>query len=566
MSEKNYEVGSVDVFSPRPTIRYSLQSSLATPALRSPTNHSRNGSRRDMGSPERRNLRESKTIDTLADDYDTGTLRELMDRDQKRKDRKRKAEEDRAKRRLERHAARSSEAGPSRPRERPRSRRKEREEERPKDQSEGLGLTGLEAPTALERSSPKPEVPPKSAERRKDLGPIKTTDAAAQLRREPETASSTASPVEEPIVATATEVRYSQASMSPPASPARHARHESSISQMAEGPAPEGTLNVLGTDPESRKRASDTPARRGGALASLFKRSAPPRPEGERPEGTTGTSFSNTSRESMRGQVPLHLREPAPRPRSGTPTRTMSKFREDLPELPVSPPESRMQSPEVPNIGESSLSERQKGKLPESSKLTMHNLEQQDRQRDSIGSSAPVSAAPMSQSLASVDSEGSWLSSSRQKKRGSQQMPGTSGTLQEGREAETNTYQTTSLTSNNLMSLTQEAGESKVQAQSREQPSIETVTQDQGHSSEQARAHEESARNESSGAHAEQQAPEVGERSPSSPEESPTVVTGHLVTQAHHARAVSGGSAKLLDIPSKRGSVRSIQGSTPPPE
>ncbi|KAK5013725.1 hypothetical protein LTR60_003714 [Cryomyces antarcticus] len=131
-------------------------------------------------------------------------------------------------------------------------------------------------------------------------------------------------------------------------------------------------------------------------------------------------SFSNTSRESMsRQQPPVHLQQSAARARSGTPIRTQSKFREDLPGLPISPPDSRVQSPEV--------------SLPASHAIAIRRGHQHP-QRLAVGTTSPATPNPfkdhmtngrtdspvspdgresvaiMSQSLASVDSEGSWLS------------------------------------------------------------------------------------------------------------------------------------------------------------
>lgn len=101
------------------------------------------------------------------------------------------------------------------------------------------------------------------------------------------------------------------------------------------------------------------------------------------------------------------------RSNSKVPKRTMSRFREDLPELPVSPPDSRMTSPEgeiasaepLPSIADEPADDTAvRYDTPTSgyraTPISIH------RDRDEL----MVSPAPLSMSLASVDSEASWLS------------------------------------------------------------------------------------------------------------------------------------------------------------
>ena len=591
MSDNHYEVGSVDVFSARPKIRYSLQSQYASGALRSPT-QSRVDTRWEKQAASRRDLASDKTIDTLADDYDTGTLRELMERDQRRRERKRKNEEDRARRRLERHAARQADPSSSNQRDRPRSRRKNKNEsEMP--QPEGLGLQGVEPGPSLgpeERRSPAEDEdglrPVKATEN--ELRPIKTTEdesrpveTAEDLSRpEPaERASVETSPIEEPVVETAREVRMSQASMSPPRSPQEHDKHASMISQMAEPLSESKSKSPLQSPVEPGSYTSDISTRRAGGLASLFRRSGAgkPVPEDRGRTSPSNMSFSNTSRESMRFQAPpSHLREQPSfqRPRSGTPTRTRSKFREDLPELPISPPDSRLQSPGVAEVAEEEeprLSARQREKLPEGGRISTVPLEKEEGHRDSTGSAAPPSAVTMSQSLASVDSEGSWLSSSKMKKRGSQQLSSTPGTLAESREFDASgDDRTRSMGSIGAVASTEggEAQDKIGDLQGDEDRRVVRGEVERHSAVLHHQSHTKSSEgllrqfNASGTREEEAPSPDTAEASPTSLDELPTKSTSH---EAQHARTVSGGSAKLLDISSNRGSMRSEQGRTPPP-
>lgn len=89
------------------------------------------------------------------------------------------------------------------------------------------------------------------------------------------------------------------------------------------------------------------------------------------------------------------------------PRRTMSKFREDLPEFPISPPDSRVQSPEVPST--SAIAARRRSQMPSDLRVESLNSPAGARSDSPVSPGAPTTNI-MSQSLASVDSEASWLS------------------------------------------------------------------------------------------------------------------------------------------------------------
>lgn len=118
----------------------------------------------------------------------------------------------------------------------------------------------------------------------------------------------------------------------------------------------------------------------------------------------------------------------------------MSKFREDLPErealpeLPLSPPDSRVQSPEadvVPPIRE--YPEKKSVQLSDDPKVRydtptsgFRSLRREETPTSyrSIAAPSPEPIAAMSQSLASIDSEGSWLSGGKGgSKRSSSNLP-----------------------------------------------------------------------------------------------------------------------------------------------
>lgn len=127
---------------------------------------------------------------------------------------------------------------------------------------------------------------------------------------------------------------------------------------------------------------------------------------------------------------------------SNIPKRTMSKFREDLPELPMSPPDSRVASPEadiVPPI-RTDYPDKKTGKVaslddprvrydtPTSGYRSLDTMQTREETptsgHRSVEAPSPEPTAVLSQSLASIDSEGSWLSGRKGgSKRGSAQTP-----------------------------------------------------------------------------------------------------------------------------------------------
>lgn len=157
-----------------------------------------------------------------------------------------------------------------------------------------------------------------------------------------------------------------------------------------------------------------------GVFASIFRRGK--RKSQDQARTTPSEiSFSNTSRESMSRQpLPAHLVGHTPTPPipikrpSSVPRRTMSKFREDLPEFPLSPPDSRMQSPEV--SGNGAIAARRRSQPPADLRVESNSSGAGDRTDSPVSPSLP-NAGLMSQSLASVDSEGSWLSGKPMKRR-----------------------------------------------------------------------------------------------------------------------------------------------------
>jgi hypothetical protein len=426
-AKRAFRVSALDMFSPRPTIRVSVGSNYHSAERSSPNTFSERSNtrreRRPISSSDNKTSKRSSRIDDLADELDAGALRDILERDTRRREKKAKADHERLRRRLERRAekqkateVRGTSATPRR---------------------EGTGVVGL----GIEKEAPMPmeDVRPSTPRPQSQRLEMPVTPRAQDVSQLPTPLDS---PTEEPVVSDARAIRYSRGSVSAQV----HTRGPSNASILPEliseklahdtpvesvehvhDPTRSGSLHPVETvdtfatskqGSSTRRRSSE--GRRMGVFASLFRRGKRNSQDQARPTPSE-ISFSNTSRESMSRQpLPAHLVGTAlptqpiqiRRP-SSVPRRTMSKFREDLPEFPLSPPDSRVQSPEVPST--SIIAARRRNQYP--SDLRVGSLPG-DRSDSPV---SPTIGNVMSQSLASVDSEGSWLSG-RPTKRASTQM------------------------------------------------------------------------------------------------------------------------------------------------
>lgn len=466
--QRGWAIATLDLFNPRPTIRYST-----------PGQYGSSRSFVDPSTPVRRplqrkqkmlalaedNPKQKRRVGDLAEDLDASDLRAVMERDRRRREKKMIEQQEKLDRKLrkraetqraeeERRAAERITPGPQptlptaiHPAFRNRG---------PEEESMGLGIepvtpvslknAKLESPKpenkdtrldhpAQEDTSPNPFDDP-MPEPSPDAGPfadpvVGPSSPVRGLYTPIET------PMEDPIVETAREVRLSRSDMSPPRSPITNARAGVSLSRLQTDLRRERTPD-LAQPPSAleERRASETSTGRAGTWAALFRRGAPSikRPSVDAQGGRSSPSefsFVNTSRESMSRQAPpAHLvQNISHRNRSGTPVRTQSKFREDLPEMPLSPPDSRVQSPDV--ILSAQITQGRRGRSSPQRISTVH--EGPSAARDvALGAGrtdSPVSPIGrtsetlMSASLASVNSEGSWLSG-RPSKRESRRSPG----------------------------------------------------------------------------------------------------------------------------------------------
>jgi len=421
---RRWDLGVVDRLSPHPTIRHSFRQLVDSSAL---------GPNPSFGSPSalgsrpvtREDIDDRETIAQLADDLDSNTIRQLMERDQRRRERKRLQEEDKARRRLERHAARRT--AESSPLARKRTRSGTRTNQEREDPSMiGLAVSNQAGPSKVSRHPVyvQPAVVPhplRSVESSVRLSvdsarvPIVTVRAGASAEGMSQVLSASAALI--PIIfknprvsSTDGDVRLSQTSLS--------STYEAPITYARQAPQFSQVTAIDDRRPSSsQRRTSGASTKPVGPLTALFQRTRATS-RSVLPE----SSFSNTSRESMSKQpIPLHLRDsPQPsRPLSTAPSRagTRSKFHEDLPESPSSLPDLRLHSPidsrtaltELPESATYSL--RQLEKMPETSGTLPRDIPSRDGVRKaSFPAMPPPPPVLVSQSLASIDSEASWLS------------------------------------------------------------------------------------------------------------------------------------------------------------
>ena len=436
----SYKLSAFDMLAPRPTIKYADYPRYAPPINIMGVERSGSKKRRisERISVPEGTLKPNKRINELADDLDASELRELMERDQKRRDKKQVAERIRAERRIARRQE------------------KQRQEETlaaregtppPANLERGvLGreIIGLGIGTSAVVTS-QPQRMSTSSERQKRVSnPPQRASQESSVHGAFEIATPD-SDRSDPILETAKVARMSRASMSPPASPKGHAREASNISEMIDlaqletAKAASKQENRRPSEPVSipsalvetdSRRSSNTQPR--SSWTSFFRRKS------KQAQGPIEPSFSNTSRDSMLSNQQGHMVGYAPmRSTSNVPKRTMSKFREDLPELPISPPDSRVQSPEampMPPIDTTIVESKTRNRsstddsrlrhdTPTSGFRSMEALRNRNETPTSARTDAPSpEGAIISQSLASIDSEGSWLSG-KQTKRGSGQAP-----------------------------------------------------------------------------------------------------------------------------------------------
>jgi hypothetical protein len=446
---RNYRLSVFDIVAPRPTIRYSIHHTSYPQGQGIYPQAIRGESRAKIivAANSKDGFKERARIDSLADELDASELREVMERDKRRREKKRKAQQDRLQRRLERKAEKQrllelqdqqSEVGSSAP-----------TMKAPVAKGAGLGIATDAAPSIAPEikevptfhmedvddtaPEPAPELTRPDTYQNYSPGndiprmPLLSSDGDAEEFRAETPFSEFETPMEmgEPDLAAARALAHSQGRLSP-VYPGDRGKASKVLGENVGSGDFAKISKVLGEEVEPAN-LNALPAvqgrKRSGMWSSLFRRDRRKSLAVADKEVPSEGSFSNTSRESMsRLPPPAHLYQPPSHPStfrstSGTPVRTMSKFREDLPESPISPPDSRVSSPVDVATGSKAIAARRGFSIP----TTIHTEASSHRvgspYQEQLGqgrTDSPVSGGRasnlMSASLASVDSEASWLS------------------------------------------------------------------------------------------------------------------------------------------------------------
>ncbi|KAF2482957.1 hypothetical protein BDY17DRAFT_296550 [Neohortaea acidophila] len=454
MEQRGWEIGAFSIFNPRPAVRLSgLPQYIAPGSLPGSPPPELARRAKDKMPASRDSAKKRDTIGSRADVLDASDIRLVMERDAKRREKRKQDQADALDRKLQKEGRKRRDSD--------RRRREAGDEGRARDirtpptdihpalrdqpsrhgEEEAVGL-GIAAGAAVAGAAQVehdhhataedgPQEDP-FADPIDEDGPRPSTDHTG-------TYTPLETPLEDPVVATAQEVRMSQA-YTPPLSPVHRTRPTSNVAEIVGQSEPEPATDVPPpVPPQDARRQTQPipiPERRTGGLASLFKRGGTNSRKGSLAKTSISeASFSNTSRESMRNQpLPPHLidttaRMPSMRKLSGTPTRTQSKFREDLPELPISPPDSRTASPDVTTAAAAAAAARRGHSVTQPIDIRARQSSTTTTGSEAISGTrydTPISPSlQQGTSLASVDSEGAWLAGSSAKRASRQSGLGT---------------------------------------------------------------------------------------------------------------------------------------------
>lgn len=405
----SFRISALAALAPRPTIRCS-SNPVSGPGLgRSPSERRRLADRQPISEET---LKAHKQIDNLADDLDASDLRELMERDQRRRQRKREKDMQKAEKKLARRMERQRE-------EADRAGATGTQVQNLERGVLGRELVGLEDPASVRITSAPRRDSEERVESDFEKNGLPKSSVESDLKNHEE--------MDHPGAVTADPAdtqAYGQ--VTPDPSPHRNSRPKSTSPTLMGFIRSKRSGSKSPSSDEARKAramaASPSPSQIKPDYAESTARtsdSGSARPwlsflkwGGRRRSSVGPASFSNTSRDSMQGShtgpPPVVSFSNGRRLSSGVPKRTMSRFREDLPEQTLSPPDSRVGSPDV-TVGSTE-------RLPQ---IADNAETQDDMQTESAAKPIPIPArredlqaspAPHSMSLASIGSEGSWLS------------------------------------------------------------------------------------------------------------------------------------------------------------
>ncbi|CCC11693.1 hypothetical protein SMACR_04676 [Sordaria macrospora] len=414
----SYKVSALNALAPRPTLRYAThprQGSTNGEVGASPLAKKPSQRQKTLVEPiPEATLKAHKRVDDLANDLSASDLRELMERDRRRRERRLQREQENAQTRLakrvEKQRADDAEA-------------QEEGRESPPNlergvlgrEAVGLGIDPESAVVTSSRIRESDELSrPVRKRSREEFNEGKEEEHVRPhpLRSFHRTESIPVETPTSPLGSLASP--HSRSSFF---SPNGRSSRQASLAKTEHS--------------EQMRRGSETSSSRGPlSWASIFR-------WGNRNRRSSGgpSSFSNTSRDSMQNSMQTpQLQVPTPpinftprRVSLGVPKHTKSRFREDLPELPLLPPGSRIHLNEndsiPPTIAEASpnpnqdvdplgvaISDGARDETPTSSEQRFVDALRHTPSSFGHPDERNMTPEPHTMSLASIDSEASWLS------------------------------------------------------------------------------------------------------------------------------------------------------------
>lgn len=464
----SYKISALDSLAPRPTLRYAHGAKWSSSRASAPLQSRKTLS--DRAPIREETLSNHKRIDNLADDLDSSDLRELMEREDRRREKKRQRERDKAERRLARKAEmQRAEVAEARQQGTPPPENLERGAAGRELIGLGIEPASVTVSTTQRQTPEAPESIPDPATKDADAAETNTVedgDASAQPREAipstpPTKVHEDPTAVEEeghaqddraneghPYASYSSLAQHSRLSGILRSKRSRSKSTLASDQERVMSPPPEKIIE----EGDARKSPTGSLKRGRFSLSSFLR-------WGGRHRRNSGgpSSFSNTSREEMQAaaaamstgsstsvpaaQTPAQAQALAlaklqgedvsstpegstgtylsRKPSAATAARIRSRFKEDLPDFPISPPDSRMQSPEadpqLPALEEKSTDEIKTQPIPipapKHNSSVYSNQHRTSSPVDRVSSvTSPDPHQSLSMSLASIDSEGSWLS------------------------------------------------------------------------------------------------------------------------------------------------------------
>ncbi|KAL1879669.1 hypothetical protein VTK73DRAFT_6844 [Phialemonium thermophilum] len=416
----SFKVSALDVLVPRPTLRYQFNPRWAATPISGAGVERTVSQRRKLSEPiPEATLKAHKRVDDLADQMDARELREMLERDQRRRERKRLRDQEKMERKLarraERHQANEQDAAGNGEETRPNLERGVLGRE-----MVGLGIEPASAVVTSTEGMPTETPHYGSLDANGDAAAHQGTHDAAQSALEGQ-----------PMHQTYQEHEETQGTARRVSSPPRFRRLlGSKKSRSTSPPISDPQADSVG---EVRHASGSGGSKGPLSWSSIFWWTSKSRQSFKGP-----SSFSNTSRDSMHTtQLPAPPVNTATAQmlargsQGGPPKRTKSRFREDLPELPATRQYSEPPAPptrvdsgiaDAERSTEADKKEESSGNapLPLSTQSTSHNTasSQHEKSLEAMRQTPSTlsrpdddqSPEPQTMSLASIDSEGSWLS------------------------------------------------------------------------------------------------------------------------------------------------------------